>query len=271
MPEGDTIYRAAAKLRPVMVSREIRSAAVSRRYTSGPDALELPRLCGQVGRVESRGKHLLIHLASGWAIHSHLGMTGAWHVYAREQRWKKPKRRAALTLEFGGHTVVCFSPKTLELLSPARLRQHPHLNRLGPDLLSEDWDEESAMGRLRVHDQTPLGEAIMNQTLICGIGNVYKSEVLFLQQLDPLAPVRCLSDQELRESLRTARKLMRRNLGSGPRRTRFAGDSHRVWVYDRHGEPCFRCGELIQVTRQGDLGRTTYFCPDCQRVMRRPR
>jgi endonuclease-8 len=259
MPEGDTLYRTAAGLRPALEGATIARAAVRDRQ------FEPHRVEGaEIARVEARGKHLLIHLASGGAIHSHLGMTGSWHIYRRGESWRKPKHYAGLVLEVGELDVICFSPKLLELLTADQLRQHPHLTRLGPDLLDHKFDVPAAVVRFRQRNALPLGEAVMNQTIVAGIGNVYKSELLFLLGLDPFAPVAQFTDAELAALIEKARQLMRKNLSGAPRQTRFRGDGRRLWAYGRSGEECFKCGAVIQLRRQGDAGRTTCWCPTCQ-------
>lgn len=198
-------------------------------------------------------------------LHSHLGMTGSWHLYQLGEPWRKPAHRAAVVLRTRSAVAVCFSPKTIELLSADAFRRHRYLQQLGPDLLAEELDEEEILRRFRIHDATPLGQAVMNQTIACGIGNVYKSEVLFMLQLNPFQPVRALTDTQLLSLIHTARLWMQKNLDGYPRTTRLKGDGGgRKWVYGRQGAPCFTCQTPIQMQRQGDLGRSTYWCPTCQ-------
>ena len=159
---------------------------------------------------------------------------------------------------------VCFSPKLLQLLSADQLRRHAHLNRLGPDLLAEQVDDAEVLRRFRIHDQAPIGEAVMNQTVVAGIGNVYKSEILFLTRTNPWTKVGCLSDEQILNIAQTARQWLAKNLSGAPRRTRASLDGQRLWVYGRSGKPCFVCGQRIQLRRQGDAGRTTYWCGQCQ-------
>lgn len=263
MPEGDTLYRTAARLRQTVDGGLLREARA--RPREGIDAASLPgrRLQG----IESRGKHLLLHLDDRRCLHSHMGMTGSWHVYLPGEPWRKPAARAALVLCTDSHQAVCFSPRALQILSPDRLRRHPQLARLGPDLLAEPFDREAALERLRVHGATALGEALLNQTLLSGIGNVYKSEALFLCRLDPWSRVDSLDNAGLLALIERARGLMRRNLEGHRRRTRPGSPGGpRVWVYGRSGQPCLVCGTAVRMRRQGDAGRSTYFCPDCQRT-----
>jgi endonuclease-8 len=219
----------------------------------------------RVENIEPRGKHLLMHLDDGSAIHSHMGMTGSWHVYLAGQPWRKPRRFAALELVMSNQVhIVCFTPKTLEVLSPDGLRRHPWLNRLGPDLLDVEADMDEIVRRFRTQGAATLGEAVMNQSVVCGIGNIYKSESLFTCRLSPFTRVDQCSDDQLRQWMLRAQRLMRRNLSGHVRRTRTGRDGSSKWVYGRLGEPCLECGELIQMRRQSDLGRSTYYCPQCQ-------
>jgi endonuclease-8 len=152
----------------------------------------------------------------------------------------------------------------LQILSPDRLRRHEHLRLLGPDLLSPDFDAAEALRRLRMNNEFPIGEAVMNQRLVAGIGNIYKSETLFLSKVDPFASVGSLGDEAWLALLALARKLMRRNLATQTRKIRLAGDGGKMWAYGRPGKPCFKCGTIILIRRQGDQGRTTFWCPQCQ-------
>jgi endonuclease VIII len=283
MPEGDTIFRTATTLRPAMEGRVIEDARIRDRQ------FECERIVGLTVRsVEALGKHLLMHLGEDEAdpkpqaadekpspnlspqgrgtlcIHSHMGMTGSWHVYRPGDVWRKPTHYAALQLAINSLEVICFSPRLLELLTADQLRRHPHLTRLGPDLLSKEFDVDAAVARFRAHNHVPLGEAVMNQTIVCGIGNIYKSEVLFILQLDPFAAVAKFSNDELRRIIAKARYLLRLNSGGPNRTTRFGSDAGRMWVYGRSGTPCPKCGAIIRLRRQGEAGRTTCWCPDCQ-------
>lgn len=259
MPEGDTIHRAATRLNAVLAGQVIERAAS--RWLGAPADL----LPGQlIQEVNARGKHLLIMLGDGRAIHSHMGMTGSWHIYRPGETWQKPAGRAAISLECKNVTAVCFTPKLLELLTAAKLRRHDYLNRLGPDLLAGPPSDEAVLARFRQCDNLPIGEAIMNQTIVSGVGNVYKSEILFQLRLHPKILVSELSDEQLLQITAKASALMSQNLDGGPRTTRHALDGGRFYVYGRSGQPCYNCRTAIELIRQGDAGRTTYFCPSCQ-------
>lgn len=263
MPEGDTIYRAAVALRPVMDGKWVAAAR----------ARELPAatLVGRkVAGIEARGKHLLMHLDDRSVLHSHMGMTGSWHIYRPGEAWQKPEKRAGIVLELAKDpdaspqsVVVCFSPQILELLTETALRRHAWLSKLGPDILSAAFDLEEAVRRFRSRPELALGEALLNQALVCGIGNVYKSEGLFLTRRNPFARVASLAEDELRQLIQTCRDVMLRNLKGFPRTTRFE-PGEKQWVYGRKDQPCFQCGTPVAMRRQGDLGRSTYWCPMCQ-------
>jgi endonuclease-8 len=263
MPEGDTIFRIARRLAPLLEGERIEEAAAG----GWREAVDPRPLAGCViAAVESRGKHLLIATREGLVVHSHLGMTGSWHVAGRGGSWAKPWRQAALRLSTRRHEVVCFSPEILRIVSRQRVRREPLLDRLGPDLLAawtaNDWDD--MLRRLSRYPDAPIGEAVMNQKIACGIGNVYKSEALFLAGVSPLVRVRQRPPSEWQAVYRLAQRLLRRNRGGGMRRTRFAVDGPPLWVYGRSGEPCLRCATAIVVHRQGEAARTTYWCPACQ-------
>jgi len=261
MPEGDTIYRTAMTLRSA-IGDGVVTEVETRESGSPKESLAQQRLID----IEARGKHLLMRFSDQHVLHSHMGMTGSWHLYHRDEPWKKPARRATIAIWFSDIVAVCFSPKTLEWLSPSAFKRHRYLRQLGPDILAATFDEDEVLRRIRLHNAVPIGQAILNQTILCGVGNVYKSEVLFLQRLNPMLTVEQLGDEQLTSLIARTQKLMKQNLAGYPRRTRFFGDPQRVWVYGRKGHPCFECGTAIDMQRQGDLGRSTYYCPTCQRV-----
>lgn len=260
MPEGDTIFRAAAGVRKALNGRCLVTATGRREV--GAESLTGSTVTG----VESRGKHLLIHFDNQLVLHSHLGMTGAWHIYPVDHEWQKPRQQACVQLTTHRHDVVCFTPDLLEVVSEQRIRRNPYLNRLGPDLLGPPIADEVFLSRMRTQRRIPIGQAVMNQTVVCGIGNVYKSEILFLERLHPLTPVRHIDDESLLSLRDRSRLLMGRNLENGPRRTRFRPDEQFLWVYGRRGDSCLKCGTTVQMIRQGDLARSTYYCPACQQA-----
>jgi len=268
MPEGDTIWRTARTLDGVLVGRMVTGltsplpevAAAARRF----------RLVGQtVAAVESNGKHLLIRFSDGATLHTHQRMTGSWHLYRVGTPWRKPARAARVVLETVEVTAVCFSAPVVEVLPPGRSAAHPALQRLGPDLLSSEFDAAEARRRLRDRSGDEIGAALLDQTALAGIGNVYKSEICFLCAVNPFVRVGDLDESTLDRLIETARREMRRNLGPGMRRTRSGLAQERLWVYRRSGKACLRCGNTVQRRLQGEQGRSTYWCPACQPAARR--
>ena len=257
MPEGDTIHRAARTMQRALAGRRIL------RAESRTPKVPASKLTGAtIESVVARGKHLVIRFADGRALRTHMQMTGSWHLYRESDRWRRPRHRMVLLLETDPWQAVAFDVPQVELV---RSEAHsPALRRLGPDLLDPDVDLNEAIRRLRREPRLPLGEAVMRQDLVAGIGNVYKSEVLFLERLDPFAAVGDLDDDRLRAMLERARRLMRRNLRGAERITTGRRDRLPQHVYGRKGEPCPVCGTTIRMRRQGSGGRSTYWCPSCQ-------
>ena len=265
MPEGDTIFRTADVLRAALSGRTITAARAQPRpgMRRVPD---LSRLVGaRVTSVEARGKHLLIGFDNGLTLRSHLRMSGSWHRYRPGEGWRRPGREASAVLETAQAVAVAFNTPVVELLTDADLRRSRALLELGPDLLSASFDPSEALRRLRERDAEELGNALLDQRAVAGIGNVVKSEVAFMEGLDPWAPVDRLSDEELSSALRAARRVLQANTRGGARVT--TGSAVRgggLWVYGRSGRPCRRCGTIVRQGRQGDLARLTYWCPGCQ-------
>jgi endonuclease-8 len=259
MPEGDTIHRSARTLERVLSGktvREVRSPlpAVANAHLSGLS----------VQAVEARGKNLLIHFDDGRSLYTHMRMAGSWHVYRPGEPWQLPQRRARVVLETDDFLAVCFSAPVVEVLSERQAARHGTLSRLGPDVLSSGFDPREALSRLREDPDRPIGEALLVQSVVAGIGNIYKSETLFLRRADPFAPVRAYSDEELLRTLERARELMSAGLEGSSRRTQPSVRGSSDWVYGRSGRSCRRCATRIRMRRQGLAGRSTYWCPHCQ-------
>lgn len=261
MPEGDTIFRAARSLHRWIGGREI-TAARSQRARLPPE-----RLVGQtVEAVEARAKHLLIRLSSGDVVHTHMRMTGSWHVYSTGERWRKPGWQARLVLEAGDRVAVCFEAPVVELLGPGEETRHPSLGQLGPDVLVEPLDLDEVRRRASARSpETPIGVILLDQSVVSGIGNIYRSEALFAGRVHPRAAHSLLTGDELGELVTTAARLMRANLdprlGFG---RNFGGGSGRPWVYGRAGRPCARCGSPVEAAMIGDEARRVWWCPVCQ-------
>jgi endonuclease-8 len=265
VPEGDTILHLARRLTEALAGRTVT------RFESPLALLSRAHLEGHaVTAVDARGKNLLVRFDDGRVLHTHLHMHGAWHVYAPGERWRRPAWHARAVLEVdGGTTAVCFGAPVVRLLRGER--GDPMLARLGPDILAGDFDAALARRRLRaLGEAVAIGDALLDQRALAGIGNVFKSEVLFVCRVDPFAPLAALDDPTLDAVISEAHRLMHANVdGAAPRRTRGreGRPGSRLWVYDRSGRPCFVCGGLVAMRRQA-RGRSTYFCPECQRTVR---
>ena len=242
MPEGDTIFRTATTLRSALAGRPLVRFEADRLRARPPEPGTL------VQAVEARGKHLLIAFGDGRVLHTHMQMSGSWHVYRPGARWRRARTAARVILEVPDAVAVCFSAPVVELLDEREVRLHPRLAALGPDLCSPEADLDEALARLeRLPSETEIGVALLDQRVACGVGNVYKSEVLFACRADPFARVGDLDARTRRELLRKASELLRRNLSGGPRTTYEGG----LAVYGRSRRPCPRCGTPIRSRRQG--------------------
>ena len=255
MPEGDTLARTAAGLRPWLLSRPILAAR-----TIGPGAQpRVERLVGAtVTAVEAAGKNLLIRLDNGLELRTHLRMHGSWHRYAPGERWRRPAARARLVLEVEGSVAVCFDAPVVELFEQRAEAVHPSLSKLGPDLLAADVDTAEALRRLRDPSRAELSiaEALLDQRALAGIGNEVKNEVLWQAACSPWTTVATLTDDALVELVALAVAVLSEGAATG-RRPRH--------VYRRAGLPCPRCDALIRAERQGrDLPRLTFWCPGRQ-------
>ena len=249
MPEGDTIWRTAETLRAALAGKRVVEAR--------PDSLK--RFAGRtVTEVKPAGKHLLIRFDNGLAIHSHMRMRGAWHVYRRGEPWRRPAWQVKAILETEDTTAVCFSAPVVELVRDEQTK----LGHLGPDILGEAWNVDEVVHRARKQRATPIGELLLDQRVTAGIGNVYRCEALWERRVNPWKRTATLTDADLKALFEVARQAMRANLRGG-RERRFPGYG-RGAVHGRAGRPCPRCGSRVQVRAQGELARLTYWCPACQ-------
>jgi len=262
MPEGDSIHRLAAKLRPRLVGRQVRAFAAH----DIADAVADTVVGHTVVAVEALGKNLLVRFDDERTLHIHLRMLGRVRFERPRSTYWRPRRVLhQLRLDVGGAVVVGDRIPVLRLLRAGAVRTAPDLAGLGPDLLADVVDEDECVRRLRALGRRPVGEALLVQRVLAGIGNIYKSETLFLEKIDPRRPVASLDDAQLHGLVHRAAKLLAANVGSGPRITRPALAGPRFWVYGRRDKACFRCQTAIAMIRQGaPPGRSSYYCPSCQ-------
>lgn len=257
MPEGDTIQKVLAALRPYLQQKMLREVVVGREAE--------PRLGGaRVDELFAHGKHLFVVLSRGVVIRVHLGMHGTWHSYRPGEEWRKPAWQASLVLATERDVLVCFHAMEVEVMRREGLRYHDTMRRLGPDLAGEEpveLDAVLARARELLPPETPVVDLLLDQRVASGVGNVYKSEILFLEGVDPARRLGELDPSVLRRLFERGRQLLRANL-YGPRRTR-PGDPP-LWVYDRGGRPCLRCGTTLVYAKLGRDLRGTTWCPRCQ-------
>ena len=244
MPEGDTIWRAAAALRPRLVGKQVLAAR--------PAALS--RLAGAtITAVDTAGKHLLVRFDNGLSLHTHMRMTGVWHTYAPGERWRKPERLARAVLEVEDAVAVLFNAPLVELT-----RADDHISHLGPDILAENLDLDRVVRRARSLGDIAVGELLLDQRVTAGIGNIWRNEALWMHRLNPWRGSASLTDDELSALFAWVHREMRAHL-RGPYR--------RSAVHGRGGRSCPRCATPIGVRAQGAHARLTYWCPTCQYQM----
>lgn len=264
MPEGDAVWRTARRLHLGLSGRtllrtDFRVPAIATADLSG----------GTVTETISHGKHLLTRIdarqvgGQSWTLHTHLKMEGSWRVYDRGERWGKAAHTARVVLDTGEKVGVGFQLGIVELV----LREHEDqvVGHLGPGLLGPHWDEEEAVRRLTADPDRPLGEALLDQRNLAGIGTIYRTELCFLTGYDPRSPVRVVKDP-LR-MVRLAQQLLHQNRHLPQIAT--TGDKRRgrsLWIYGKPGERCPRCRTPIEHGELGEPGhaRAAYWCPSCQ-------
>ncbi|HXE79371.1 MAG TPA: DNA-formamidopyrimidine glycosylase family protein [Vicinamibacterales bacterium] len=284
MPEGDAIVRTARTLQRALGGHVVeRFESVLAPLTRVDD--DTPIAGRTVERVRAAGKHLLIELSGGLVLRTHMRMTGSWHLYRRGERWRRPRRDMRLVLATASFEAVAFNVPVAEFTRAAQTRgaarvlpfgRPDPVASLGPDVPAPDFDAASAIARMREAARgRTIGEVLLDQRVIAGIGNVYKSEVCFLCGVHPFTPAAALDDRQLEALISKARALMTANVHEAAagriitRRTlrsavgRGDPDGERL-VYGRAGRPCHRCGTPIERAVRGEYERTTYWCPSCQ-------
>ncbi len=266
MPEGDTVYRAAR-----LLDRALRGQTLVRTDFRVPQLATVDLAGGTVTGCVSRGKHLLTriehggiqHGETGWTLHTHLKMEGAWRVYRPEERWRRPAHEARVVLRTASTVAVGFALGVVELVATAR--EADVVGHLGPDLLGPDWDEARALARLRAEPDRPVGEALLDQRNLAGLGNMYVAELCFVAGVHPRTPVGAVAG--LPRLVRRAQQMLEVNKERAVQSTTGSlRERDRMWVYRRDRAGCRRCGTPVQVAMLGPAGRerAAYWCPRCQ-------
>lgn len=259
VPEGDTTHRTAAALRTALTGKVV-------------TRFDAPRLVGpkptpgrMIEAVESHGKHLEIIWDDGLILHTHMRMTGSWHLYRTGERWRKPSHLMRATIVVPEWIAVCFNAPTVETYRAFDRHRHPGLGRLGPDLCDAEVDLNECVERMLHHPEpeTPVAEVLLDQHVACGVGNVYRCEILWACELHPMAPVGDMSVEACRRVIATAAQMLQANLHHSARITTSSVPGG-LAVYGRNGQRCARCGDTIAVRRAGEHARLLYSCPGCQ-------
>jgi len=283
MPEGDTIYRAARTLQKAIGGKDV--TAFDTGLANLASANDNTPLVGRtVDRVEARGKWCLIFFSGDLILVTHMLMSGSWHIYRTGEKWWMGRSHMRVAITCGEYQAVAFNVPIAEFHTARSLERNSQVPKLGPDILADEFSIEAGVRALREravsHPEDEVAVALLNQRVMAGLGNVYKSEVAFAAGVNPFRQLQTITDREMEAMVEASHKYMKANVldagprgasgegivtYTGPRRTTHAMDrSDRVWVYGRRGEECRRCGTAIMMRKQGEQARSTYWCPTCQ-------
>ena len=276
MPEGDTIFRSARALNRALAGKIVTRFETAYAHLASVD--QDKKISGRtIERVEPRGKWLLMYFSGDLILVTHMRMNGSWHLYRAGERWRRPRRDMRIVIETADWSAVGFAVPVAEFHSAASLLRKTMIPALGPDLLEKDFNLAGVIATMRQHADEQIAEVLLDQRVMAGIGNVYKSETCFICGVNPFREARTLDAGQLEQLVFTARKFLSLNVAedadgeistyAGLRRTtRTADQSARLWVYGRRGKPCRRCGTSIEMRKQGVGARTTFWCPSCQPI-----
>jgi endonuclease VIII len=277
MPEGNTIFRAARALNAALAGQRVRNFE-----TALPKLARVDYDSGLKGRtiekVEARGKWMVIHFSGDLILLTHMLMSGSWHIYKPDEPWKRRRIHRRIVINTDKYVAVAFNVPIAEFHTAASLQRQPRLRKLGPSVLAENFDEVGILRNLRMHSKVEVGAALLNQSVLSGIGNVFKSEACFGCGVNPFRLIETLTMQEMACLATTARKFMLANVTHTSTDKTFTRSAlrgttgrtrleDRLWVYGRRGQPCHRCGGAIQSRKQNPDARSTYWCPQCQPIM----
>ena len=274
MPEGDTIYRAARALGHVLEGKVVTRFETALAPLASVDD-NAPVAGRTVEKVESRGKWLVIHFSGDLILVTHMLMSGSWHLYRSGERWRRSRREMRAVIATAEFEAVAFNVPVAKFYTASTLARNSTIPKLGPDLLGAKFAADEAKTRLLVHGDEQIANVLLNQRVMAGLGNVYKSEVLFACGIHPFRRVGTLTPAEIDCILERARRFLETNVKDGAdggmvtytglrRTTRASDPGARLWVYRRQGKECRRCGAKIVMQRQGPGARSTYWCPICQ-------
>ena len=274
MPEGDTIFRAARTLHRVLAGQNVTGFESVLPSLSRIDFDS--RIAGRtVEKVQSQGKWTRMHFSGDLILLTHMLMSGSWHIYRPGEKWQLRAGDMRIVIKTENIWAVAFNVPIAEFHTPDSLRLRDGFRNLGPDVLGEKFDSAQCIANLRAHGEMEVGEALLTQSVIAGLGNVFKSEICFACGINPFRPINTLSGEELNCLVNTARNFLLVNVTeisgdqiktyTGMRRTTGRSNIEEgLWVYRRRRQPCRRCGTAIESRKQGVDARTTFWCPQCQ-------
>ncbi len=278
MPEGDTIYRAARALGKALTGKvvtgfETNLAPIARVNDDSP-------VVGRVvEKVESRGKWCLVWFSGDLILVTHMLMSGSWHIYRTGEKWWMGKSRMRVAVKVEGWEAVAFNVPIVEFHTARSLERSSQVPKLGPDMLSDEFTVEGGMARLEAygveHPEAEIAVVLLNQRVLAGLGNVYKSEVAFAAGVNPFRAMRTITAREREIMVDKSQQWLKANVldGSGDGIVTYSGNRRtthsmrredRLWVYGRQGQECRRCGATVMMRKQGEQARSTYWCPSCQ-------
>lgn len=278
MPEGDSIFRAARALDKALAGKVVTSFETTLALLArvNDDSSVVGRT---VESVAARGKWCLMFFSGDLILLTHMRMSGSWHIYKSGERWQRPRSAMRVVITCGDVQAVAFNVPVVEFHTARSLERSERVPKLGVDVLGEEYSIDAAVRALSQfrssHSDAEIGNVLLNQHVLAGIGNIYKSEIAFAAGVNPFRKMNAVSDRELERIAEIAQRYMKANVveGSdggivtytGNRRTTRAMDrGARLWVYRRQGQECRRCGAIIAMRRQGTGARSTYWCPSCQ-------
>jgi endonuclease-8 len=275
VPEGDTIFRTARALGRALTAKPITGFRSTYPLLTRFDD-DTPLKGQTVEHVESRGKWLLIHFSGGGTLATHMLMSGSWHIYRPGERWQQPRANMRIVLENSEYVAVGFRVPVAKMLKPQELARALRIPAASIDVLSGKFETAEVSRRLLAHGDEEIGDVLLHQEAIAGVGNVFKSEICFVTAINPFRKVAALSREQIEALIDAAQKLVKANVledsgdtivtyGGRKRRTTHESDpGASLWVYGRDGEPCRQCGERIRRRIQGPDARVTFWCSRCQ-------
>ncbi len=274
MPEGDTIFRSARALERAIGGQQVmRFETALAPLASVND--NTPVVGRTVEKVEARGKWLLIRFSGDLILVTHMLMSGSWHIYRSGEQWRRGRSHMRIVIATESFQAVAFNVPVARFYTARTLERNTAIPKLGPDLLGETFAGDEAEARLLARGEEEIADVLLNQRVVAGIGNVFKSEICFACGVHPFRHVSTLTRNEVECLVATSRKLLLANVSAGVddgivtytgarRTTRAADPGARLWVYGRRGKPCRRCGTEVLSRKQGVGARSTYWCPQCQ-------